>query len=305
MKSAACLLLVGMCAATAQAQYWVGPMRLVRQNYQDNDGPAQGTIARFGDSISVSQAYFCPLESAHANTTPESQAALDWIQAWLTDDCWGWQEEPYWFHGCYGGRTSSWPLELAGSWPGSLVLERRVDYWLRNDNPEIAVIMWGTNDLHSALTPAEYKSNLQQVVAACLANQQRAAELLQAARELAVEENLPLIDFYDECVTRNPHNPPVSSWDGADPMWSAYGGYEVPTSICHDGAHPSNYTPGKSDFSETGLRINGYNLRNYLTLMKSYEVYQQVIVPEPSCALLVLLGAAAVVRRRTRHLRLP
>jgi hypothetical protein len=310
-----------LLCAPAWGQYWVQPMVQVRQLYQDTDGPTQGTISRFGDSISVSKAYFCPLEWSISNTTPQSQAAVDWIHGWMRSDCWDWQDDGvYYLHGCEGGTTSSWPLGSATGWPGAVGGERKVDYWLRNDNPEIAVIMWGTNDLSSGLTPAQYKANLLQVVLACKANgtipllttapprhnydngtvgnQQRAADFAQAVRDLAVEELVPLIEYHDECTTRNPHDPPNSTWDGADPMWSAYSGYEVPTSISRDGVHPSNYSAGRSNFSEYGLDVNGFNLRNYMTLMGCQEVHDLAIVPEPATLSLLALGGCLALLRR-------
>ena len=315
-----------LLCAPARGQYWVEPMKQVRQLHQDTDGPSQGTIARFGDSISVSKAYFAPLEWSYTNTTPQSQAAVDWIHGWMTSASWDWQDNGvYHLHGCEGSTTSSWPLGSAAGWSGALGGERKVDYWLRNDNPEIAVIMWGTNDLNSGLTPVQYKANLLQVVSACkangtipilttapprhnydngtAANQQRAADFAQAVRDLAVEELVPLIEYHDECTTRNPHDPPNGTWDGADPMWSAYSGYNVPTSISRDGVHPSNPSAYGSNFSEEALDKNGFNLRNYMTLMASQEVYDLAIVPEPATLSLLALGGCLALLRRPKARR--
>jgi MYXO-CTERM domain-containing protein len=301
MRVSICLLILATCAASAQAEdpYWVEPMREVRSNYFGTDR----TIARFGDSISVSMAYFTPLRYGHSDTTPEDQAALSWIQGYVTGACWDWQIDTVCDrHGCQGGTTSSWPLSSSSGWPGALPGERKVDYWLAHDNAAMAVIMWGTNDLSSGLTPAQYQSNLQQVVQACKANgtipilttapprhnydngspanQQRAADFAQAARDVALLELVPLIEYHDECTTRHPHNPPTDTWDGADPMWRPYSGYQVPTMIAEDGVHPSNWDPGRSNFGD-GLNTNGFNLRNWLTLHMCYDVYNAVIADMP------------------------
>lgn len=320
MRATICSLVIVFCAVSAQGQYWVDPMKVVRQAYSDPDGPAAGTISRFGDSISVSKAYFTALRWSHTNTTPASQAALSWIQSWVTSYCWSWQDDGvYQLHGSEGGTTSAWPLGSAGGWAGALPGERKVDYWLRNDNPEIAIIMWGTNDLSSGLTPAAYQSNLTEVVQTCMANgtipilttppprsgydngsagnQQRAADFHQATLNVAAAESVPLIEYHDECTTRNPHNPPTSTWDGTNAMWSAYSGYQVPTSISRDGVHPSNWSAGGSNFSEYGLDTNGFNLRNYMTLMASQEVHGKVI-PEPATLALLVIGGLALVRKR-------
>ena len=55
--------------------------------------------------------------------------------------------------------------------------------------------------------------------------------------------------------------------------------YQVPTLVSGDGVHPSN--PQKfSDYSEEGLRSNGYVLRNYLTLMSYADVIGKVLQPK-------------------------
>jgi len=320
------MLVFSMGVSVAGAQSWVAPMLAARQNYTDTDGAGAGTIARFGDSISVSMAYFAPLQWGIANTDPAEAAALTWVRGWMTSACWTWQDNGvYPYHGCQGSTTSEWPLQSAAGWPGYQAGERRVDYWLRNDNPEIAVVMWGTNDLHTSLTPAQYRANLLAVIQACKANgtipilttipprhnydngsasnQQRAADFHQAVLDLAASEQVPLIELHDEMTTRHPHNPPTDTWDGADAMWSAYSGYEVPTSVARDGVHPSNYSGGKSDFSEAALNVNGFNLRNQMTVLSAHEVYEKVIVPEPAGACLLLLGAAGLARRRRRAAR--
>jgi len=74
----------------------------------------------------------------------------------------------------------------------------------------------------------------------------------------------------------------------------------VPTSISRDGVHPSYYSSGVKNFSEAGLDSNGYNLRNYMTLMACHEVYEQVIVPEPATLGLLLLGGCLPLLRRRR-----
>jgi len=309
-------------AAAAFGQSWVGPMRTVRGNYTDTDGPNLGTISRMGDSISVSKAFFAPLQWNINNADPAEQAALDWLRPWMTSDCWTWQDDGvYQYHGSTSGTRSNWPLQLATGYPGALAGERRIDYWLRNDNPEIAVIMWGTNDLSDgSITPAAYQANILAVVQACktngtipilttapprhnydngsAVNQQRAADFHQAALNVAALENCPVIEYRGEILGRRPHNPPTDTWDGADPMWSAYSGYETPTSIAGDGVHPSNYSAGKANFSEYGLDVNGFNLRNQMTLLAAHDVYEKVIVPEPATIGLLLVGLGAIVRRR-------
>ncbi len=52
--------------------------------------------------------------------------------------------------------------------------------------------------------------------------------------------------------------------------------YQVPTLVSGDGTRPSNPTEWQNDFSEEALSRNGYNLRNYLTLVAYAEVIEKV-----------------------------
>ena len=284
--------------------YWVEAMRQVRQNYYDPDGDAV-KISRFGDSITVSQAFFQPLAPpgqagrTYVNLPPEAEAALQWIRLVVPNEAWQWQGADVDQHGAQGGVLSDWPLgPVPDNWPGRLEGERKVDYWLRRDNPAIAVIMFGTNDLPQQVTPEDYADHLWQTVVACEANgtipvlttppprhdfedgspehQDHAAAFHQAVWDLAARESVPVIDFHDEILARNPHNPPDGTWDGADPTWDGYMGYVVPTSISRDGIHPSNWSAGLGDFVD-GLNTNGYELRNYMTLLATQEVYDWVL----------------------------
>jgi len=291
MKALYCLLAVLACVPLLHAEepYWVEPMRQVHAEYS-GDG---GTIARFGDSITVSLAFFSPLQWSHTNTTPEDDAALSWIQSYMTGSCWGWQNDSVAYdHGCWGGTTSNWPMqyELDPS-------KRNIDYWLDKWTPEMAVIMWGTNDLTSGPALPGYTDNMREVVQACKAHgtipiittipprhghAANAADYAAAVRQIALDEQIPLIDYHDEIVTRRPHDPPNDTWDGADPMWSGYSGYEVPTLISRDGVHPSNWSAGRSNFDQVeGLDKNGFTLRNWMTLHACHEVFNEVIDAPP------------------------
>ena len=279
MRVTIAILAVLICVGAAQADdpYWLLPMQDVHADYTGSGG----TISRFGDSISVSMAYFVPMQYGHTNTTPDDTTALSWIRSYVTTASWHWQDNNvYHLHGCDGGTTSYWPIQSAPpTWPGYQPGERRVDYWLRNDNPEMAVIMWGTNDCHAGTPAGVYKENLRQVVQACVANgtipiittipPRRGYTpgvtdtYSNAVRALALEEQIPLIEYNGEVHTRRP----AMTWDG--------------TLISGDGVHPSNTAPAR-DFSETMLSTNGYTLRNWVTLHGAHEVWEQAIhVPPP------------------------
>lgn len=270
-------------SASTEDYDWVTAMRHVHREFKDRAVPAiPGTISQFGDSISDTSAFFTPLRNAHQNVSPEDQIKLSWLQGYVRPACWNWKGGSY---GNLSATTVDWGL-------------RGMDTWLANYNPEMAVIMWGTNDLVNGPTPPVYTHYLRLIVQKCKANGtvpilttipprhgRDATDWVEAIREVARTERVPLIDLYEEIVTRRPHNPPADTWDGADPMWSAYSGYEVPTLIARDGIHLSNWAAGRNNFDvQEGLNKNGLTLRNYLTLQKMYEVYEKVFsqpAPDP------------------------
>ena len=76
------------------------------------------------------------------------------VTAYQLPECWrDWKGPDY---GNQGGQTTQWAL-------------KNVDPWLKRLNPEVALILFGTNDLHSIETE-EYERNLKAVVQKCLEN---------------------------------------------------------------------------------------------------------------------------------------
>jgi lysophospholipase L1-like esterase len=161
--------------------------------------------------------------------------------------------------------------------------------WLAALNPEVAVILFGSNDVGERMTVEEYEKAAREVVAACLANgtvvllttappqsvrMQKCLEFAEAIRRLASELHVPLVDYGHEILKRRPFD-----WDGASAEFknSPAGTYEVPTLISKDGVHPSNPRAYLNDFSEQALANNGYGLRNYMTLIAHANLIREVL----------------------------
>jgi hypothetical protein len=85
---------------------------------------------------------------------------------------------------------------------------------------------------------------------------------------------VPLVDFFAECLKRRPDD-----WDGTLPKFNDGNKdvYQVPTLISRDGVHPSNPKQFSGDYSEDGLRSNGFVLRNYLTLIAYADVIKHIL----------------------------
>jgi len=265
------------CAATAaqaQTDYWVAPMKAAHAHFTGT----RGTFAQFGDSISVTLAFWAPLAWEAKQLDPRAARAHPLVKRYIKPECWNKWKGPQF--GNEGSMTIRWALE-------------NVDAWLKTLNPEVAVILFGSNDV-GQMDASEYEAKTRQVVQRCLANgtivllttmPPRSGQLAksrrfaEAARGLAGELKIPLVDYSAEILQRRPED-----WDGSLPQFKSSPGdaYQVPTLIARDGVHPSNPKAWVSDYSGEGLRHNGYTLRNYLTLLAYAEVIAKVLEPATS-----------------------
>ena len=246
---------------------WVSQMKQVRRKFTGQ----KGTFAHFGDSITVSMAFWASLPYARKNASADMEQAFQRVNKYMRPECWrDWKGAQF---GSEGGMTIRWA-------------QQNVDQWLKRLNPEVALIMFGTNDLHS-LELDEYRAKLREVVRKCLDNgtvvilstipprhgfNEKAEKFVQAIREVARDMQVPLTDFYTEILKRRPND-----WDGALEKFSQFQGYDVPTLLARDGVHPSHPQKYMGDYSEEALSNCGFSLRNYLVLMKYAEVMEKVL----------------------------
>ena len=104
-----------------------------------------GTLALFGDSITVSLAFWAPLQGEYRGASPELDRAIRRVQKHLKPECWReWRGPEF---GNDAGRTAAWGAE-------------HVDAWLKRLNPETAVVLFGTNDLRE-VSPDAYRKQLR------------------------------------------------------------------------------------------------------------------------------------------------
>jgi len=247
---------------------WVQPMRDVHRRFTGTPG----TFAQFGDSITVTLAFWSGLEGKPKNLSADASKAYDAVKGYLKPECWrGWKGPDF---GSQSAMTIRWADE-------------HVDKWLSKPNPEVALIMFGSNDVVQ-LELDEYTAKTRSVVERCLQNgtvvilstmpprsgkAEKSTQFANAARKLAAELRVPLSDYQAEILRRRPND-----WDGSSPKFKEIPGdtYQVPTLISRDGVHPSNPKEFAGDFSEEALRSNGFALRDYVTLMSYAEVIEQV-----------------------------
>jgi hypothetical protein len=255
--------------APEQGNSWIANTRQVHKRFKGQ----KGTFAHFGDSITVTLAFWTPLLYERKNASAEMQRAFATVKEYMRPECWrDWKGPAY---GSEGGQTIRWAHD-------------NVDTWLQKLNPEVAVIMFGTNDLHS-LEADEYASKMRQVIQKCLDNgtivilstipprhgyDEKAAQFVTVLRDIAREMKVPLIDYYAAILQRRPDD-----WNGALDKFKAYEGYDVPTLIARDGVHPSLPKQYENDYSPEALSNSGYSLRNYLVLTKYAEVVKIINSP--------------------------
>jgi hypothetical protein len=249
---------------------WVVPMKAVHARFHGT----KGTFAQFGDSITVTMAFWSPLAWDPKDMNPEMATAYQKVKTRMNPDCWSKWKGPQF--GNNGSMTIRWAHE-------------NVDQWLKKLNPEVAVIMFGSNDVGQMELP-EYEAKLREVVDRCVRNGtiaiittmpprsgrlEKSRQFAEAARRVARQANVPLIDYLAEILKRRPDD-----WDGSLPQFKAALGdeYQVPTLIARDGVHPSNPKQYSNTYSETALRQNGFSLRNYLTLLSYGEVIENVLL---------------------------
>jgi len=245
---------------------WIPAMKQVHAKFKGQ----KGSFAEFGDSITVSRAFWFTMRYHAEKGPPEMVKAFQLVNRHMLEDCWDRKGPEY---GNEGQMTIRWAHE-------------NVDTWLKKLNPEVANIMFGTNDL-DALEVAEYETKIRQVVQKCLeggtivilnaappkhGRAEKAVVFADAVRKLSRELKVPLVDYHAEILKRRPDD-----WDGALEKFSRYQDYDVPTLISRDGVHPSNCQKYIGDYSPEGLRNNGFGLWSYLVLMRYAEVIREVL----------------------------
>jgi len=269
MKHSAILLLVLFAAPLPAAEPdWAQPMKKVHAKFTGTPG----TLALFGDSITVSMAFWAPLEYAPKDLGGDIGKDLQTVKSYMKDECWRkWRGGDY---GSDGGKTIVWASE-------------NVDKWLKKLNPETVVLMFGTNDL-GPVGAKEYDAKTRQVIERCLKNGtvvilttipprsgqlEKAKTFAQIQRKIAADLKVPLIDYQAEILKRRP-----SDWDGSLAKFkeSAKDVYQVPTLIAADGVHPS-FPKKFQDYSKESLENNGFMLRSILTLHTYAEVIRTVL----------------------------
>lgn len=227
-----------------------------------------GMVMHLGDSITRDPAY-AAWALRGPNKTAEEEEACRWMRAGHANDSDGWHlatgPEP---RTARNGITSGQILsgELLGATPADM---------LERCEPQIVIVMLGTNDASRLVHPDEYLANMRAIVAACLARhaipvvstipphyrrRKLAAHYNDLLRGLALEHGLPLIDFFSEIAARQP-----SDWNG--------------TLMQKNDVHPSFEHAGvraDSPATQENLSQCGYLLRGWLSVRMVMRIRERL-----------------------------
>jgi lysophospholipase L1-like esterase len=223
---------------------WVAAMKEVHAKNKAE----KGSVSQIGDSITYTKAFLAGLAW---EKPADFKAVTDRVNGKLLND----RKGPE--HCNYSGWT-------AGDGLG------KIKNVLASQKPEIAVIMYGTNDANKGVSAADYEKNMTAIVDACLEagcvpimstippimnKDAKVKELNDVVTKIAAAKKVTLVDFHAEILARQPG----TAWNG--------------TLLGNNDVHP---TGGKNlDFSEDNLKKCGYALRNYLTLKAMKEVIEK------------------------------
>jgi hypothetical protein len=152
----------------------------------------------------------------------------------------------------------------------------KLEPMLREFQPQVVVLMLGTNDVTAGRKYDDFRRDLETTIDTILArscvcilstipphsgNLELGSSFNRGLREIAAERKMPLIDFEREILARRPED-----WNG--------------TLMNRGDVHPTaiqgEVTPA-SEPSAENLRESGYLLRGWLTVKKLVEVYERVI----------------------------
>jgi hypothetical protein len=262
----ATLLVLSSADRQAQTADYAEAMKKVTAKFSGKEG----VVIHLGDSITYANQYSGWARFGKGKT-PQEEAACKWMHVGADNESDGWYlARVNRSDTAVSGIRSYEYLEggKAGIPPMAEVVKKY--------NPQMAVVMLGTNDVNGGRTPAQYKADMSKVVDLIIGNgtipilstippirgKDDAVKAFNAVlAEIVREKKIPLIDYYAEIVKRRP-----TDWMG--------------TLISDDGVHPTGDHAGAgpgSEPTEENLKNSGQLLRGVLSVRKIAEVKAKVL----------------------------
>jgi lysophospholipase L1-like esterase len=237
-----------------------------------------GVVIHIGDSITYANPYG-QWATAGQGKNENDKALLAWMHAGSNDDTDGWYLAR--FDHPAGGRsyTAAGGIRLdemlAGGRGGMPALAELVGTY----QPQMVVLMLGSNDASQGRKVEDYRRDAETAVKTIMAahaipilstippnigRQELARSYNAALREIARQQELPLIDYEREILTRRPND-----WNG--------------TLLNKNDEHPTAETGGENGVkassapTDDNLTRSGYLLRGWLSVRKIGEVKRKVL----------------------------
>ncbi|PCJ60251.1 MAG: hypothetical protein COA79_08755 [Planctomycetota bacterium] len=247
---------------------WVSEMKTITASYSG----ATGKVVIMGDSNTYANQSSRWARFGTGKTTEETEIST-WMHASNNDSTNGW-----WLAADDQPTNRSWTA-ASGVTSGEYIAGGKGDLpslanIISSHNPQIAVILLGTNDLNASVTSTAFLSNMQSIYTACLNNgtipvvctltptNWGSADDYRAYNtgliNLAQTMKLPLLDVNNEFLSRRPGN----TW--------------LNTLINNDGAHMIT-TNSSGPATVDNLKSGGSLLRCYLQTHKIREIRNKVI----------------------------
>jgi hypothetical protein len=264
------LLLAQQKGKDKDALDYVEPMKKVAAKFTGKEG----VVVHLGDSITYANGYSGWARGGKGKT-PQDQAVCKWMHVGEDNDLDGFflcrVDRPggHSDTACGGIRSEEY---LAGARSGFPSLAEI----LKKYNPQVAIVMLGTNDATAGRSVADYKGSMVKIADAIVANgtipilstippypgkEELAKSYNAALLELVKEKHLPMIDFWAEIMKRRPND-----WNG-----TLLGKNDVHPTSDQGGAGPG------SEPTEENLKNSGLLLRGWLSVKKIEEVKENVI----------------------------
>ena len=236
-----------------------------------------GVVLHIGDSITHANPYgqWARFGKGHSDDDKE---ALEWMHTGAMDETDGWYlaaaDHPA------GGRshTAAGGMRVDELLTGGKAGLPSLAELLEKYRPQAVVLMCGTNDVSRGRKVEDYRADAARAVDTILSagaipilstlpphigREDLSKAYNSALRDIAREEQLPLIDFEQEVYLRRPND-----WNG--------------TLLGRNDVHPTAEREGVSAASQptdANLKESGYLLRGWLSVRKIAEVKRKVLAP--------------------------
>jgi parallel beta-helix repeat protein len=239
---------------------WIKAMLKVRKHFHGQPN----YVAQIGDSITHASGFWLPIKFA------DPALLLGDVDKELPKYPFGgpWSKTILGFE-AKGSNHCNYPGWQCGH------LLRNIDWLVKRDKPEVAIVMIGTNGINGGVLSDQYVTKVEDVLRRIMRTGcvpilntipprrdrgEVVSECNDVIRGIAKRLRVPLVDYYAECLKLRPG----LTWDN--------------TLISKDGIHP---TAGNNmDWSKKNRMVNGYAVRTWENFKMYRKVYFNVLHPD-------------------------